>query len=325
VLQYWFGGYLAVPGDGLDDVGNAFGVNGIGEPFFGTAWGINGGDGAANQQLTSSFIATSGVLPIAQYPQFESAPVARYDKPGGPFDPHTGDSYAYSQIADVTYKRLTNSVAVPAAGGSLGFWTSFDTEGDWDYLTVEVQRPDGTWTTLPDTNGHTSQSTGLSCPAGWAAQLHPQLDAYQTVNSDGTCSPAGTTGQWNAASGNSGGWQEWSIDLSEFPGQTVQVSIAYVSDWGTQNLGVFVDDITMPDGTVTSFEGGDTGGWTVSGPPPGSAANANDWLITGASGFPVGAVISTPKSLLAGFGFEAISTQEERNLVMGRVIQHLLG
>ena len=55
----------------------------------------------------SSFIATSGILPADQFQQFESWPAARYDKPGGPFDPHTGTQYVYSQIADVSYKRLT--------------------------------------------------------------------------------------------------------------------------------------------------------------------------------------------------------------------------
>jgi murein tripeptide amidase MpaA len=325
VLQYWFGGYLSVGGDGLDDDGNAFSVNGIADPFSGLTWDLNGGDGAANQSQTSSFIATSGVLPKDQFPQFDSTPSARFDRPGGPFDPHTGDGYAYSQIADVSYKRLSRSVAVPAGGGSLSFWTSYDTEPDWDYLAVEVQRPDGTWTTLPDANGNTSQDTGQSCPAGWAAELHPQLDAYQTVNADGTCSPTGDGGEWNAASGSSGGWQEWSVDLSEFAGQSVTVSISYISDWGTQGLGVFVDDITLPDGSTTSFEGGDTGGWTVSGSPEGSAANTNDWVFTDAAGFPVGATITTPHSLLAGFGFEAISTQAERDAVMGRALSHLLG
>src|SRR5699024_2477052 len=141
----------------------------------------NGGDSADNQSSTSSFIATSGVLPVDQFPQFQSTASSRYDKPGGPFDPRTGEGYAYSQIADVTYKRLTRSVAVTGSN-TLSFWTSYDTEADWDFLAVEVKRPDGTWTTLPDANGHTSQSTGQSCPSGWAEELHPQLDAYQTVN-----------------------------------------------------------------------------------------------------------------------------------------------
>ena len=232
----------------------------------------------------------------------------------------------YSQIADVTYKRLTREIAVPAGGGSLNFWTSYDTEENWDFLTVEARTAGGTdWTTLPDANGHTSQNTGDSCPEGWF-ELHPFLDHYQTLNAGEppTCTASGTSGTWNAASGNSQGWQEWSMNLNQWAGETVEVSISYISDWGTQNLGVFLDDVTLPDGTTTSFEG-DLGGWTVSGPPEGSGENANDWLLTDAGGFPVGASISTPKSLLMGYGFEGISTVAERKEVMGRAVAHLLG
>ena len=101
-------------------------------------------------------------------------------------------------------------------------------------------------------------------------ELHPFLERYQTLNADGTCSPHGSTGagQWNAASGSSNGWQQWSIDLDNWAGGTVEISIAYISDWGTQNLGVFLDDIAWPGGS-TSFEGTDTGGWQITGPPDG--------------------------------------------------------
>jgi hypothetical protein len=88
---------------------------------------------------------------------------------------------------------------------------------------------------------------------------------------------------------------------------------------------VFVDDITLPDGSSTSFEGGDTGGWTIAGPPEGSGSNANNWEITDAGGFPVGASITTPSSILMGYGFEGIATAEQRNAVMGRAAAHLLG
>lgn len=325
VLQYTFGGYNTVAGDGFADDGTVYDVAGVDTPFDGETWGLNGGDGAQNQGLTASFLATSGILPVTEFPQFESWPAARYDRPGGPFAPHTGDQFVYSGIADVSYKRLTQTVDVPAGGGSLSFWTSYDTEADWDYLFVEARTPGGDdWTTLPDANGHTSTDTGQSCPAGWIDGLHPQLGSYQTDNGDGTCDPTGSSGSWNAASGPSGGWQEWSVDLSAYAGQSVEISIAYVSDWATQGLGVFVDDVTLPDGTSTSFED-DLGGWTVSGPPPGSAPNSNDWARTDANGFPVGAVIATPDTLLMGFGFEAISTEAERTAVMERIVQHLLG
>ena len=324
VLQYALGGYLGVRFDGLDDDGNTFGLTGTDDPFRGLSWTLNGPDSADNQASTSSFIATSGLLPADRFPQFTSWPSARWDKPGGPFDPHDGDQYVYSQIADVSYKRLTKEIAVPASGAvPLSFWASADTEADWDYLFVEARTPGGQdWTTLPDANGHTSTSTGQSCPAGWR-DLHPQLDHYQTL-SGSTCTPTGTTGAWNAASGSSGGWQQWSVDLSAYAGRTVEISIAYASDWGTQGIGVFVDDMVLPDGSRASFETG-LDGWAVTGPPEGSGPNANNFVRTDASGFPVGAAISTPHSLLLGFGIEGVSTASERKAVMGRAMDHLLG
>lgn len=327
VLQYYFGAYLAVAGDGLDDTGAAFDASGVADPFTGLSWGLDDPVLAGNTTRRSSFLSTSGILPPDRFPQFESWPAARYDKPGGPFDPHTGAHYVYSQIADVSYKRLTREIAVPASGGSMTFWTSYDTEADWDHLFVEARTPgQDDWTTLPDANGHTTQNTGESCKqensGGWRT-LHPQLDHYQTQTGASACDPTGTTGAWNAASGNSGGWQEWSVDLDGYAGQTVEISIAYASDWATQGIGVFLDDITLPDGTSTSFETG-LDGWTVSGPPPGSASNSNDFERTDASGFPVGNVIATPHSLLMGFGLEGVSTSAERAAVMGRALDHLL-
>ena len=69
-------------------------------------------------------------------------------------------------------------------------------------------------------------------------------------NPDSSCSPTGTTGVWNAASGRSQGWEQWSINLGAYAGKQVEVSIAYASDWSFQGLGTFVDDITLPDRRV---------------------------------------------------------------------------
>ena len=103
----------------------------------------------------------------------------------------------------------------------------------------------------------------------------------------------------------------------------MEISIAYASDWGTQGIGVFLDDMVLPDGSTASFETG-LDGWAVTGPPEGSGPNANNFIRTDASGFPVGAAITTPRSLLLGFGFEGISTAADRNAVMGRALGHLL-
>jgi Zinc carboxypeptidase len=324
VLEYWLGAYAIAPLDGHDpETGNQFDIAGIDDPFLGLTWSFGGPQSADNQGMSASFVSTSGILKRDAFPQFNSWPSARWDKPGGPFAPHTGSQYVYSQIADVSYKRLTREIAVPTGGGNLTFWTSRDTEPAWDHLFVEARTPGGdNWTTLPDANGHTTTAAGDSCAAGWT-ELHPQLTHYVTWNGLDACTSTGTTGVWNAASGNSGGWEQWSINLNAYAGTTVEISIAYASDWAVQNLGVFLDDVTLPDGTSTSFETA-LDGWTVSGAPAGSGTNANDWIRTDDSGFPVGATISTPDSLLFGFGFEGIATQQSRNAVMKRVVRHLL-
>ena len=148
--------------------------------------------------------------------------------------------YAYSQIADQSFKRLTHTVNVPASGtASMSFWVSYNTEADWDMVFVEAHTVgQDNWTTLPDRNGHTTQATGESCkpengPGGWRT-IHPFMDHYQRIVGD-DCEPHGTTGDWYASNGSSGGWEQWDVDLAldRFRGQTVEVSISYVSDWAT--------------------------------------------------------------------------------------------
>jgi bacillopeptidase F (M6 metalloprotease family) len=244
-------------------------------------------------------------------------------RPGGsPFDPHTGSWYVYSGRNDVSYKRMTRTIDMTgASSGKLNFFTSYDTELDWDYLFVEAHEV-GTdnWTTLPDGNGHTQTGTGESCASGWRT-LHPHINHFQGAD----CSPTGTTGSWNAATGPSGGWQEWSVDLSAYAGKQVEVSISYVSDWGTQGLGVFVDDATVTiNGAVaaqTSFEDG-LGGWTLAGPPAGSDANGN--YARSQSAFEEGAVVVTRDTVLTGFGLEGLDPAARNDFVV-RAMRHLLG
>ena len=79
-----------------------------------------------------------------------------------------------------------------------------------------------------------------------------------------TCTPTGTTGEWNAVTGSSGGWREWTVDLSAYRGQEIELALVYATDWAVQNLGVWLDDITLTLGgttLATDFEGGDLGGW----------------------------------------------------------------
>ena len=323
-MQYWLGAFSYVSDGGTDPAGNPYPVLGTAGTFDGFEGLLNVKGSAQNQDHTASFLTTSSFLPPQEFPQFTSSAAADWVRPGGaPYDPRTGDWYVYSQQDDVSWKRLGRTVDLTgASSGELGFWTSYDIETDWDYLFVEA-RPVGTddWTTLPDANGHTQTGTGDSCTSGWD-ELHPFIAHYQGAD----CSPTGTTGEWNAATGGSNGWQEWSVDLSDYAGQQVEISISYASDWGTQGLGVFVDDATVTvDGAETastSFET-DLGGWTVSGAPEGSDPNNNDWQRDQLA-FEEGAVVVTEDTVFAGFGLEGFAPQQ-RDDFMARALTHLLG
>jgi hypothetical protein len=345
-IEYMFGAAIATPGGESDpQTGDPFDVAGIADPLAGLTWGFNGDDSAQNQATNSSFIATGDFLKVTDpndsFPQFASRPVAEYQSGlSGPFDPHTGQSFMWSDRADEAYKRLTRTITVPDGGATLSFWTSFNLEQDFDYLIVEAHTVgQDDWTTLPDQNGLTTNdlSNDQSCTGGWsnpadaANVLHPFLTHYQKFDpATGTCASNGTTGEWNAANGSSSGWQQMQLDLSAYAGKQVEVSITTVSDWGFQQFpGVFIDDIETSTGEGnTSFEDDTMGGWSVAGAPQDDEGiegpNRNDWVRRGGLGIKEGAVVATDDTLYMGFGLEGITGASTRNQVMGRAIDYLL-
>jgi hypothetical protein len=318
-FQYYLGAYIDMDNGGIDSTGEPFNVMGeAGDPVFdGLNFSLSnlsgGDDGADNQCCSSTFLLTNYFLP-----HFEGIVSARYDRPGGPTEPHSGDYYVYSQMADRAYKRLGGTFAVPAAGTpTLKFWVSYDIEVDWDYAFVEIaEAGSDNWTTLPDVNGLTTPSTGASCTAGWVDEIHPFLAHYM----DAACLPIGSTGEWHAFTGSSGGWVQVEMDLSAYAGKTVELHISYACDWATQGLGVFVDDIELSGYPLEDFEA-DMGQWIVSPPPEGSGA-FNNWTRMAGAGFPEGPAIRTDNSVYLGFGFEAIDTAGNRNKVMDNVMQY---
>ena len=186
---------------------------------------------------------------------------------------------------DVAYKRLLKPFSVPAGGGTFKLATSFDLEADYDYIFVEIHTAgQDDWTTLADEDDHTSDDVGLSCPStgdgsDWQSN-HPFLAHYQTKISGGDdCDPTGSSGSWNAATGNSGGWQEWSMPIpAAYHGENVEISVSVVSDPAVQGLGAWVDQMRLEDSggapvnsADPSFESGEDG-WTTPGPPPPAGA-----------------------------------------------------
>ena len=315
-FQYSLGAFIHVEEAGMDssfDTVVPFDV--VGEPgdpvFDGLTLRLKGGDGANNQIYADSFLATNYFLP-----HYVNNVAARYQRPGGPYDPYSGSYYVYSQMADQAFKRLGGVFDLPAGATKLSFWTSFDLEADWDYAFVEIRKTGSDeWTTLPDINGLSTQETGESCISGWVDEIHPQLAHYM----DGECNPTGTTGAWHAFTGNSNGWQQVELDISTYAGKEVEIYISYASDWGTQQLGMFVDDIQLDGFPLEDFET-ELGRWQVSAAPGNTPFN--NWIRMEGAGFPEGPVIRTENTVYMGFGFEAINSTDTRNKVMSRVMQY---
>ena len=130
------------------------------------------------------------------------------------------------------------------------------------FVEARTQNADGTfnndWTTLPDAERAHEQRHGRELPVrlvGGAPQPPPPLHDVRPgrQRATGSCTPTGTTGTWNAASGNSGGWNEWKIDLSQYYGKKVEISIVYATDWGTLTVpGMLVDDTKVTVNGVTT-------------------------------------------------------------------------
>ena len=204
--------------------------------------------------------------------------------------PATGSRFAISQAANFSYKRLARTIAVPAGGGQLSFKVDRDIETNWDFMFVEARHVGmDDWTTLPDLNGHTGTArSGYRCD--FYLSLHPFLAHYLTdPGGNFRCTPGGSSGAWNVATGASAGYETWAVDLGAYAGSNVELAISYVSDDTIQHRGVVVDDIVGPGGAgSTSFEndGNTLDGWTVPGPPPGTPPNENDWTVGTAAAVP---------------------------------------
>jgi hypothetical protein len=215
-----------------------------------------------------------------------------YTIPESPPDivPASGEQFLYSGSGDFLYSRLTRTIDVPAQGATLEFMVYQEIEESWDFLIVEARTPGADdWTTLPESTGRTSQDPGASCQFERWHAYHPFLAHYQTmpppppdeVEPD-PCTPTGTTGEWNAATGETFEWQPWSIDLGGYEGP-VEISITYVTDETFALRGAGIDDIVVSTGEgSTGFEGTEPlNGWVIATEPPeGSEPLAVTWSVT---------------------------------------------
>jgi bacillopeptidase F (M6 metalloprotease family) len=156
--------------------------------------------------------------------------------------------------------------------------------------------------------------------------MHPFLTHYLTPGNP--CGSSGTTGDWNALTGESGGYEQVAYDLSAYAGGSVDVKISYVTDPAAGGIGVFVDDTRVTTGggtTVLDADGfeGATSLWTVEGAPPDSPGNQGDFVISTVL-VEVAASVTTEDSVLLGYGIEQLATPAEQADVLGRIMAYLL-
>ncbi len=222
------------------------GTVGIAPPFDGFE-ATFGGPATVDNPVdeAGAFVTTSDLLPVDEFPQFESQGVAEY---ANPFDAIEGEWAMAADHVDNGYQRLGRTFDLTGLGAvdepAFEAQIAFDLELGYDNILVEV-RPVGTddWTTLPDANGNTSTTPPTECEAGFYAGVHPQLLHYLTLTNP--CTPTGTTGEWNALTGSSGGWIPVSYDLSAYAGQQIELVVSYATDPGTGGLGVIIDDTKL--------------------------------------------------------------------------------
>jgi len=289
-------------------------------------------------------LTTTSLIP--DYPAFAAGTefgsdraIAFNRKPS--FDPPTGDWYMSSGSANYAYKRLTRTVDLTGRDAAeLAFKISFDTEPQYDFVFVEARSVGGSdWKTLPDANGHTDTSVGVGCTesSDYWLSAHPHLREYIVRSAEPT-TPGGSTyecgptapGSWNAATGNSAGFQDWRVALNnaDFEGDQIEVSIVYQTDPGTLGLGAFVDDARITSGAdtlaETSFEDG-LDGWTVPGALPESRGNANDWTRAQSIGLVDGPGVRTNHSIMWGFGLEAVDGADKRSALLRNAMEYLGG
>lgn len=134
--------------------------------------------------------------------------------------PASGSFEYYGGKGDeIDHSMVTTVDLTSAASATLDFDAWYNIEENWDYAMVQVSTDGGdTWKSLstPNTNSNLVSD-------GYPAIL-ANLPGY---------------------TGSSNGWIHESIDLSEYAGQSIQLQFRYMTDWGSNLEGFFVDNIKV--------------------------------------------------------------------------------
>lgn len=163
---------------------------------------------------------------------------------------YSGTLEWYSGANAWAWRSFHRTFDIPETGATLNFMTFFEIEDDWDYGYVEVYDQDrAEWFTLED-------------PSFMMYVYNSTLHAYEYVNmrdfilfeQDNLNTPfeqEPTTywanGKFHAFTGLSNGWQQVSMDLSFFAGNTIEIHFRLWQDGAFTLQNMYVDDIGIPE------------------------------------------------------------------------------
>jgi len=152
-----------------------------------------------------------------------------------PEDAHSGKYAFWSNRGDEADMTLTREFDFNGHSGPLTFtyWTWYDLEEDYDYVYLTASDDLEQWDILITPSGTVDDPSGNSF--GWGYN------------------------------GESDGWIQESVDLSEYAGKKVYIRFEYVTDAAVNGDGMLLDDIAIPEiGYFQDAEKG-FGGWEASG------------------------------------------------------------
>jgi hypothetical protein len=152
-----------------------------------------------------------------------------------PTDTHSGKYAFWSNKGNQSDMTLTREFDLTHVSGpvDLSFAMWYDLETDYDYLYLEASTDGKSWQILTTPSGTAEDPSGNSY--GW-----------------------GYNGQTN-------GWRNETVDLSQFAGQNVQIRFEYLTDAAVNGEGFLLDDVQVDAIDYRSDFEADDGGWQAAG------------------------------------------------------------
>ena len=147
----------------------------------------------------------------------------------------SGSYYFWSNMGDESNPSLTQTFDLTNVTGpaSLDFKVWYDLETDYDYVFASASTDGETWSILRSRTCTTDNPSGNSYGCGWNGQTN--------------------------------GWIDERLDLSDYAGEKVTVRIDYVTDAAVNGKGLTLDDFRLDAIGYSSDLEADQGGWIAEG------------------------------------------------------------